>query len=116
MEAGVQRHAASSGFLLVCCPKRDKFSETPSAGVTRSSLALLVFSRCFYVHYGHFEAAALFPANQLSVKMILTSLTMRLIFEYDVPTPHHVHCTALNPTEIHNDVTELVGLWVFGGF
>lgn len=61
MEAGVQRHAASSGFLLVCCPKRDKFSETPSAGVTRHRRS------CFYVHYGHFEVAALFPANQLSV-------------------------------------------------
>lgn len=65
----VRLHAASSGFLLVCCPKRNKFSETQSAGTTRSSLALLVFSRCFRVHYGHFEVAALFTPNQLSVKI-----------------------------------------------
>lgn len=30
---------------------------------------LLVFSRCFHVHYGHFEVAALFTPNQLSVKI-----------------------------------------------
>lgn len=94
----VRLHAASSGFLLVCCPKRDKFSETQSAGTTRSSLALLVFSRCFRVHYGHFEVAALFTPNQLSVKIrkilclkkILTSFMMILTFEYD----EHPHTTA----------------------